>query len=66
MHTHTHTGIHMQTIPGGYMCECPEAYSGQNCEQFDACFSSPCDNDGTCNRVPVSHCFNGRLVQFNE
>ncbi|PIK43090.1 putative fibropellin-1 isoform X4 [Apostichopus japonicus] len=37
--------------PGGFTCICTEIYTGRQCENFipvDACWSSPCLNNGTC------------------
>ena len=34
-----------------YECDCQPGYFGENCERFDACFSSPCVNGGLCRNV---------------
>ncbi|XP_074845235.1 protein eyes shut homolog [Carettochelys insculpta] len=31
-----------------YKCHCSQQYSGQFCEEFDACSSTPCHNNATC------------------
>ncbi|XP_066540529.1 delta and Notch-like epidermal growth factor-related receptor isoform X2 [Hoplias malabaricus] len=31
-----------------FYCQCEEGYSGIFCEEFDACHSKPCENNGTC------------------
>ncbi|CAF91247.1 unnamed protein product, partial [Tetraodon nigroviridis] len=31
-----------------FFCECEDGYTGSFCEEFDACHSRPCSNNGTC------------------
>jgi len=31
-----------------YTCKCATAYSGTNCQIFNACFNNPCLNGATC------------------
>ena len=44
--------------PGDFFCLCPVAYSGDLCEMADFCYSSPCNNDGTC----ISNSDNGTFT----
>lgn len=44
-------GICTQTLqPGGYTCQCGEAYKGDNCQEnrIKNCSHSPCQNGGSC------------------
>ncbi|XP_007251656.3 delta and Notch-like epidermal growth factor-related receptor [Astyanax mexicanus] len=31
-----------------FYCQCEDGYSGIFCEEFDACHTKPCENNGTC------------------
>jgi hypothetical protein len=31
-----------------YICDCPDGFSGQDCEENDWCFSMPCENNAVC------------------
>lgn len=31
-----------------YECKCSNGYYGSNCELFNPCYSSPCENNSTC------------------
>ncbi|XP_043930303.1 protein jagged-2 [Protopterus annectens] len=45
-------GTCMNTEPDEYFCNCPDGYSGKNCEIAEhACVSNPCANGGTCHEV---------------
>ncbi|KAI4877768.1 hypothetical protein NFI96_021892 [Prochilodus magdalenae] len=45
-------GTCLNTEPDEYRCDCPEGYSGKNCEIAEhACMSNPCANGGTCHEV---------------
>ncbi|XP_053565879.1 sushi, nidogen and EGF-like domain-containing protein 1 [Bombina bombina] len=36
-----------------FLCDCPQGYSGQNCElEMDECLSEPCKNGGSCQDLP--------------
>ncbi|TSR87301.1 Delta and Notch-like epidermal growth factor-related receptor [Bagarius yarrelli] len=38
-----------------FYCQCDVGYSGQVCEEFDACYTNPCENNGTCSDITQRH-----------
>ncbi|XP_069474407.1 delta and Notch-like epidermal growth factor-related receptor [Ambystoma mexicanum] len=38
-----------------FLCACEDAYMGAFCEEFDACSSKPCFNNGTCTDLKQNH-----------
>ncbi|XP_040286940.1 delta and Notch-like epidermal growth factor-related receptor [Bufo bufo] len=38
-----------------YFCHCDAGYVGSYCEEYDACHSKPCLNNGTCSDLPQKH-----------
>lgn len=36
---------------GSFRCQCPSDYIGQRCETYNACYSNPCKNGGSCSRI---------------
>ncbi|XP_072035197.1 uncharacterized protein [Amphiura filiformis] len=53
------TCIRTTSVPRGYICSCPESYSGDLCETFsptpDECSTNPCRNGGTCNELSTGY-----------
>uniref|UniRef100_A0A1W7RAV2 Cadherin EGF LAG seven-pass G-type receptor 2 n=1 Tax=Hadrurus spadix TaxID=141984 RepID=A0A1W7RAV2_9SCOR len=47
----------------GYICHCHQGYYGSTCENFDPCFSKPCENYGVCRNISRNmyecSCLNG-------
>ncbi|XP_048107391.1 protein jagged-2-like [Alosa alosa] len=41
-------GICRNPVPGEYSCQCPQGYSGRNCENDSRNFQGRCQNGGTC------------------
>ncbi|XP_028650477.2 delta and Notch-like epidermal growth factor-related receptor [Erpetoichthys calabaricus] len=39
------------TSKATFFCECDQKYTGIFCEEFDACHTKPCENNGTCTDV---------------
>ncbi|XP_053553240.1 protein jagged-2 isoform X1 [Bombina bombina] len=51
-HPCLNAGTCINSEPDEYYCDCPDGYSGKNCEIAEhACASNPCANDGTCHEV---------------
>ena len=40
-------------MPDTFQCRCPRGYTGNLCEQVDACSGNPCLNGGTCTNQPL-------------
>ena len=40
-------------MPATFQCRCPRGYTGNLCEQVDACSGNPCLNGGTCTNQPL-------------
>ncbi|KAG7333115.1 hypothetical protein KOW79_003250 [Hemibagrus wyckioides] len=38
-----------------FYCQCDVGYSGIFCEEFDACYTNPCENNGTCSDITQRH-----------
>ncbi|XP_031619262.1 myb-like protein I [Contarinia nasturtii] len=39
----------------GYECQCCSGFAGSHCEEIDACFPSPCTNNGICVDLSQGH-----------
>ena len=46
--THEQSGFNCTELHSGFTCTCPSNYIGIQCEQFDNCYSNPCQNGGHC------------------
>ncbi|KAK3548001.1 hypothetical protein QTP70_001661 [Hemibagrus guttatus] len=44
-----------QSSVSTFYCQCDVGYSGIFCEEFDACYTNPCENNGTCSDITQRH-----------
>ncbi|MBN3296743.1 DNER protein, partial [Amia calva] len=40
-----------QPLKTTFYCDCEQSYSGIFCEEFDACYENPCENNGSCTDI---------------